>query len=288
LALSRVRRDTSAALVLVRRGLAHAERALVLQHNSPAALALRGQLHYYLWRYRPGRYPDSLRIAAESDLAAAVSRDASLAPAWYTLAELYRYSGRFPQAEQAARQALEADAFLSDASEVTAHLFFTALNLERYDDAREWCTRGARQFPQSSNFMSCAFRIVAWSGQGRGAVADAWRLAAVVDRADTDHEMVGDRRMLVAAVLARSGLGDSARGVIRRTRAAITEPTAQATLDYDEAYVRVLLGERDAALQLLAMYLRTRPENRAYVAESPWFRTLHGDPRFQALVHPAP
>jgi hypothetical protein len=88
-------------------------------------------------------------------------------------------------------------------------------------------------------------------------------------------------------VLARSGLADSARGVISRTRAAIATPSAQATLDYDEAYVRLLLGERAVALQLLGTYLRARPENRAYVAESPWFRALHDDPRFQALVRPA-
>ncbi len=99
--------------------------------------------------------------------------------------------------------------------------------------------------------------------------------------------MLGDRHLLVAAVLARSGLADSARAVIRRTRAAATNPAAQSSLDYDEAYVRLLLGERDIALQLLAKCLRRRPENRAYVAESPWFRALHDNPRFQALVRPA-
>jgi len=287
LALYRATHELPAAGIWVRRGIAHSERALALQPDAPEALSVRGRLRYFVWRHTPGSNPDSLRAAAEADLTAAVAGDSSLAPAWYTLAELYRYSGRFSEAEQAAREALDADAFLSEAYVVTSGLFFTALNLERYDDAREWCAKGARQFPRSSTFVSCAFRIVAWSGQGRAATADAWRLAAVVDRVDTDPEMLGDRHLLVAAVLARSGLGDSARAVIRRTRAAITSPAAQASLDYDEAYVRLLLGERDSALRLLGAFLRARPENRAYVAESPWFRLLHDDPRFQALVRPA-
>ncbi|HXI33377.1 MAG TPA: protein kinase, partial [Gemmatimonadales bacterium] len=288
LALYRAAHDLPAAAIWVRRGVAHTELALALQPDAPEALAVRGRLRSFAWRHALGGNADSLRAAAEADLTHAVAGDPSLAPAWYTLAELYRYSGRFSKAEEAARQALEADAFLSDAYVVTSGLFFTALNLERYDDAREWCAKGKRQFPQSSAFVSCDFRIIAWSGQGRTAAADAWRLAAVVDRVDTDPEMVGDRRLLFAAVLARSGLADSARAVIRRTRAAITSPAAQQTLDYDEAYVRVLLGERDAALRLLGNYLRTRPENRAYVAESPWFRTLHDDPRFRSLVAVSP
>ena len=284
LAWYRATRELRASPIWVRRGLEHSERALALQPGAPEALSVRGQLRYYVWRHTPGRNPDSLRAAAESDLTSAVAGDSSLAAAWYTLAELYRYSGRFNLAEQAARAALAADAFLSDAYTVTSGLFFTALNLERYDDAREWCAKGAKQFPRLPTFQSCEFRIIGWSGEGRAAAADAWRLAAVVDRVDTDPEMVGDRRLLLAAVLARSGLADSARAVIRRTRAAITTPTAQGTLDYDEAYVRVLLGERDAALRLLDTYLRARPENRAYVAESPWFRALHDDPRFRSLV----
>ncbi|HEY6852748.1 MAG TPA: hypothetical protein VI139_00770, partial [Gemmatimonadales bacterium] len=288
LALYRAIHELRASAVWVRRGLDHSERALALRPGAPEALAVRGRLRYFVWRHAPGNNPDSLQVGAEADLTAAVAGDSSLAPAWYTLAELYRYSGRFNQAEEAARQALAADAFLSDAYVVTSGLFFTALNLERYDDAREWCARGKRQFPRTSTFVSCEFRIVAWSGQGSAATRDAWRLAATVDRGDTDPEMLGDRHLLVAAVLARSGLADSARAVIRRTRAAVTDPAAQSTLDYDEAYVRLLLGERDAALQLLAKGLRSRPENRGYVAVSPWFRPLHDDSRFQALVRPSP
>src|SRR5260370_865676 len=154
---------------------------------------------------RMARRCPNARAAAEADLTGAAAGDSSLAPAWYTLADLYRYSGRFSQAEDAARQALEADAFLSDAYTVTSGLFFTALNLERYDDAREWCAKGKRQFPQSSTFIACEFRLVASSGAGPGAVADACRLLQPLDHADTDPQMLGDRHLLVAAVLAPSG-----------------------------------------------------------------------------------
>jgi len=176
LALFRTAHELPVAAVWLRRGIAHSERALALQPGAPEALSVRGRLRYFAWRHALGSNPDSLRAGAEADLTAAVTGDSSLAPAWYALSELYRYSGRFNEAEQAAREALAADAFLSEAYLVTSGLFFTSLNLERYDDAREWCAKGARQFPLSSAFVSCEFRIVGWSGQGRAAAAK--RLAA--------------------------------------------------------------------------------------------------------------
>jgi hypothetical protein len=54
----------------------------------------------------------------------------------------------------------------------------------------------------------------------------------------------------------------------------------------EEAYVRLLLGERDGALSLLDRYLKLKPQARGIIAESPWFRPLRTDPDFMALVTP--
>jgi hypothetical protein len=85
--------------------------------------------------------------------------------------------------------------------------------------------------------------------------------------------------MQVAKVLARAGMRDSARAVITLARGASTPDW----LSYDEAHARLLLGERDHALHLLGISLRSSPDT-AYLARDWWFDGLHDDPRFKALV----
>ncbi|NIV37504.1 MAG: hypothetical protein GWN58_51225 [Anaerolineae bacterium] len=55
-------------------------------------------------------------------------------------------------------------------------------------------------------------------------------------------------------------------------------------MDYYEANVRLQLGERDDAVNLLARYLDARPAQRDYIAREWWWETLRDHPRFQALL----
>jgi serine/threonine-protein kinase len=233
--------------------------------------------------------PDTL-AAAERDLRAAVQEDPGIARAWYALSELLSTTGRFVEAGQSARRALEADAYLSDARVVIRDLYFTMLLREQFDDARFWCAQGVRRFPANPNFMDCELRILGWSARGARQVAKAWQLLQATEARDTIDPLPLarlDRRMMVAAVLARSGMGDSARTVMRRAKAGVSDSVAS-QMAAEEAAVRLLLGERDAALQLLSRYLKVNPQARGVIAESPAFRLLRADPGFTALVHPAP
>jgi hypothetical protein len=92
-------------------------------------------------------------------------------------------------------------------------------------------------------------------------------------------------KMQVAAVLARGGLKDSAKAVIRRTRSQAPSDPEQ-YIAYDEAHAWLLLGERDQALRALGLYLEASPQEKSYIAEDPWFRDLRGDPRFTRLTGP--
>jgi hypothetical protein len=91
--------------------------------------------------------------------------------------------------------------------------------------------------------------------------------------------------MILAMVLARAGLTDSARQVAKRARAG---PDIDPTLDlaWDEAYVHVLLGDKDEALRALTSFLAANPERRAALAKesSWWLRDLEDDVRYKALV----
>jgi tetratricopeptide (TPR) repeat protein len=204
----------------ITRGLAHADRALAIEPGAPDALAVRGALRSELWSNWGG--PDTLIEAAERDLRAAVDSDPEFAAAWYALSDIYMYTVRFAEADQAARRALDADAYLSEAWGVMSHLFFLALNGERFDDARYWCDRGRQRFPDERNFIDCELRILGWSGKGRSQVARAWELLTSIEQRKPDTSFWADRRMMVAATLARTNLSDSARAVIHRTRRALT------------------------------------------------------------------
>jgi tetratricopeptide (TPR) repeat protein len=253
------------------------------------ALALRGTARFELWRSGVASTPDTL-AAAERDLQDAVLEDRGIARAWYALSELLYTTGRFVEAGQAALRALQADAYLSDAVVVITNLYFTMLLREQFDDARSWCAQGVRRFPDNPNFMDCELRVLGWSAKGARQVARAWQLLQATEARDTIDPLPLarlDRRMMVAAVLARSGMADSARTVIRRATAGMSDSLAL-QMASEEAYVRLLLGERDAALQLLGRYLKVRPQARGIIAESPWFRPLRTDPGFTALVRRPP
>jgi hypothetical protein len=96
--------------------------------------------------------------------------------------------------------------------------------------------------------------------------------------------------MIVAMVLARAGLGDSARLVAQRARGGPDVDPDQ-NLAYSEVYVHILRGDKDQAFEALKRYLAANPERRASLADttqttSPWwFRSIEDEPRFKALVY---
>jgi hypothetical protein len=55
-------------------------------------------------------------------------------------------------------------------------------------------------------------------------------------------------------------------------------------MDFDEAEARMLLGDREAALRLLARDIAANPQYREYIRVYPVFRPLWTDPRFRALL----
>ena len=122
---------------------------------------------------------------------------------------------------------------------------------------------------------------------GRDSTADverAWKLVAELERLVPPEDRAAQLprwQVLVSPVLGRAGLADSAEAVIRRARAAAPDDPE---MDFYEAEARMLLGDREAALRLLARDLRGNPRFRDYVRRNPVFRPLWDDPRFQELV----
>ncbi len=267
-------------------GVAHANRALRLAPDDPAALELRGSLMSELAEGRAGVNAPSLRRQAEADLRAAVGREPGRASAWATLSQLLRVEGRFAEAKEAAEQALEQDAFLADASTITFNLYQTSLDLDQVTEAARWCEIGQRRFAGRSWTAACGLFLGAL-GEGPRLEPDSaqalydlllqWSTAA--ER--TTNEVVG--HLWMAAVMAREADRDSAEALVRVARSE-APTTLLPWVSYLEANVRLLLGDRDAALEHLADFLEAFPQRKGYIASDWMFRPLWTDPRYQALV----
>ncbi|MDH3369028.1 MAG: tetratricopeptide repeat-containing serine/threonine-protein kinase [Gemmatimonadota bacterium] len=264
----------------LRVGLGHAERALAKRPADARGLELRGYLRYRLWTSGSIEQADTLLDSAENDLWAAVRWDPSLARAWYGLSLVLGARGRHTEAAEAARMALEKDAYLADAEQVIPQLFFTSLERGNFAEANRWCEEGRRRFPEEPNLIECRISVLGWSASGPEPIAEAW---LELERTEAVAEVEAGRpyrRLLVAAILARSGLGDSARAVLRRTR----DEYPGETMYIQEAYVRLELGEIDEALHLLELTLDEYPHYADWIANHYWFRQLRDDDRFQQIV----
>jgi eukaryotic-like serine/threonine-protein kinase len=272
------------------RGKKFAEDALAIAPQDPDALELRGTLRYWGWLLHiepdPKAAPQLLRDA-ESDLEAAVRVRPSQASAWAILGHLYNHTKSGIDAKLAAQRAYEEDAYLSNANQVLNRLFIASYDLSQFGDAVHWCEEGSRRFPDDFNFAKCQMWLLTTKARDPD-VGLAWKLAdsvpklAPVGRREYEtHEA----RMIVAMVLARSGLADSARAVAVRSRGGpAIDPTQ--TLAWEEIYVHVLLGDKDAAFKALKSYIAANPERRAELVEESnwWFKDLEADPRYQVIV----
>ena len=275
-------------------GLGHAERGLKLVPQSPDALELRGDLRYLQWLLNLAPDPTQARAllkSAQDDLERAVKLNPSQASAWAMLSHLYYQTSNEVDVKLAARRAYEEDAYLSNADVVVSRLFFASYDLGQFPDAVHWCEEGQRRFPRNPKFVECRLWLLTTKARDPD-VASAWRLADSLQQtaAASDREYQGlNARMLVAGVLARAGLADSARRLAARSRG---RPEIDPTRDllFTEAIVRTMLGDKDEALKALKSYLAVNPEKRAQLAEDPgwYFRSLAEDPRFGELVGTKP
>ncbi len=111
-------------------------------------------------------------------------------------------------------------------------------------------------------------------------VEEAWDLVEILER-QLGPDDAPIRWMMMAMVLARAGLADSCRSVIRRAQEVGSD---RPFFDYFEAAARLALGENDAAILKLSDYLDARPTAKAQVAGDWLWRPLSDDPRFQAIV----
>ena len=279
------------SLPALEQGIGHANRAIALAPDDPRAIELRGTLRYRKWfLFRPAdpREAAALLDDARKDLERATSIDPSLASAFATLSHLYYQTKDLQAAALAARRAYEEDAYLSNAADILSRLFFTSYDLDQQRQAQHWCQEGRRRFPRDYRFSQCQLYMM--TRLEAPDVPRAWSALASIDSLSPPPQRALqhlENQMLVAAVIARAGLRDSAHQVITRSRG-----TPEVDPEHDlvalEAFVRTLLGEQDEAIRLLQRYVAANPEHSFRIGGDIfwWWWDLQKHPGFQALVQP--
>ncbi len=282
--------DKSSYNTWTQRGLAHAERALLVDPADPDALELRGTLRY--WRWLLNLEPNAARasalfVDAERDFRASVDKNPIQASAWTSLSHLLINKEEPAEAKLAAMRAYEADPYLTNASQTLWRLFSTSVDLDDAAEARHWCDEGGRRFPEDPRFAECQVWVGFLKGQ-KPQVDSAWgHMQRYVQLSSPNQREFSQLRghMIMASVLARAGLKDSARSVIMRSRAdAAVDPARE--LAQWEAVARTILGDKDEAITQIGIWLATNPQARSTMAKdnSWWWKDLRDEDRYKQLV----
>ncbi len=271
----------------IARGMEHAERALAMDPRDPEALEVRGNLRYWSWLL--GLEPDPARATALINAARADYQQSQTAGAYASLSHLlYNVSDAgLSDIVIAAQRAYEKDAFLSNAETILARLFLATYEQEQWVQAERWCGEMQRRFPSSFQAPRCQLFLLS-SRAREPDVALAWRLAdstaALAPESRREFQRLNSD-LLVAAVLAKAGQGDSARAVVVRSRGTpAIDPSAD--LAQFAAFVHVLLSDTTEAIADLRTYLAATPRRREALAADAgwWYRPIKDTPEFRALV----
>jgi serine/threonine-protein kinase len=250
------------------------------------AVALRGQaLHALVGLEQDTETRDERDREATLWLERALALDSDQIHALIELASHARFhEGDSERSLELLERAYAADRWLRDAASLLASISEVATDVERYDLAWERAQEGRRRWPEDYNFLSLELLILASEGsdvETARAVADTLAEMFSLDR-DDEYRLLME--VQIASILARAGQRDSARTVLERAETRAREEEFEDWLAYDLAHSWLVYGDSSRALDWLAIDLEAYPDSRALRTSEPWFRPLHGNPRFEELV----
>jgi serine/threonine-protein kinase len=286
---ARMTRDPLGAAAHFDTALARASAAIALDPRSANAYELRGTVGYE--RIRSGvlvdqRAIDTTMVAAENDLRHSIAIAPRQAGAWNELSILNQGKNNIIEANNDARRAYEADAYLRAAPDIVYRLWTTSYDIEQFNDAIYWCGVGQHRFPADARFVRCRLFLL-WTPAVQPDPKEAWRLVEEYTRLTPKQDLEFNRReaeIVAAVALGRAGLRDSADRVLVRARAG-TDIDPRGELFGLEGVARARLGENDEAISLFQRYLINHPDHRDFAGVNAWWwRDLRKDPRFSKLA----
>ncbi len=164
-------------------------------------------------------------------------------------------------------------------------VFRTHFDLAQFAEAQQWCDE-LRRFP--NDYRSPLCRLWMLTTPEHSADVDlAWQLAGEVGLLapkSVNEYFTLESHTVVGGVIARTGMVDSAHVVLTAARADPSLDPSLTLISY-EAFMRILGGQYEKALELLEGFRYVNPERSFdFGGDLHWFwRPLRDDPRFEAL-----
>lgn len=210
-------------------------------------------------------------LGAEDHFRAASRAQPTLSKAHQWHANYLTGMGRFSEAEQAMRTAMELEPLSLIANAALCWIWYHA---RRFGDAIHQCARTMAL--DGDYFLAHLWRGWAWSGLAQWDSAEVALTRAVVL---SDHGTIALSGL--AYVVGKGGRPDSASAileVLRRRAAEGYEPA------YELAKAALGAGRQGEALRLLEQALADRGHSMVFLKTDPQLDDLRGDPRFAALI----
>lgn len=244
-------------------------RALEIDPNLAEAHATLGFLQtFHEWNWR--------------DAEASFKRSNQLNPGYATAhqwyASLLAVEGRFDEAKAEMRRALEINPvshnFLADLGQI--HYF-----AREYDQAEDYCLRALKVYPDFGFAHTYLQQIYLKQGRYSEAVEENIRTTMIQFQFSNYGEGVDDRAQrwndIGREAYKRDGLAGFANWRLR-------EGWVDASSDVGSAMNRILLGQKEAALDNLEKATRNRAFMMTFAKADPIYDDLRGEPRFQAIL----
>jgi tetratricopeptide (TPR) repeat protein len=273
-ALTWERPDTAAARQHFASGLGYASGAVDRDGSNAEAYEIRGFLADRMAAaidLESGLRAELL-ATARADLERAVELDRARVRAWSLLSGLAFREADFARALWLARTAYEIDPNHPHARELLMRLVSSAYELGDDAEAQAWCRKIRARFHGEPTAAFCQLSLVAWSEAGQaGDVDDAWQAVGELD-VRGGAPLRPHLEMLVASIIARVALADSAEAVAQR---AARRGGGDPELLHLEAHVRTVLGQRDSATALLDRWVMLNPSAHAFMPRSRRFSALN-------------
>ena len=242
---------------------AAAQRAIQLDPQLAGAhVALGNVSFYYEWDW----------AAAQASYARAIELGGSDVQARRQYAELLSALGQPDAARQQAERAVALDPLSADVLLTSGVMTYYQ---RRYDEAHDILRRVIAMDPRFPG----AYRTLARIEEARGNIVEAIDLT---DRATRLADYV-PARAAALSLRAQAGQRTLARRRLQELQERLAAENRSLSAPY-EAYVRLSLGERDTAIDLLSRAVAARDPAVLWMRVDPRLDPLRPDPRFQALL----